>query len=260
MELHQTERSRIQRPYCNSSVSDYTSGQVRGKILCHQFSNEFILMSFRNIWHISIELKKKLLTGFKRTTFFLLYLKPTSHQILYSASHRGFMLFVKPITQQLATYLLADPSISASSSCPLPCQNLSGQSKNEDKFQMENLTHMPRKCFITFKKIVKVSVKAHMIFVSVPLPFSCSFFSSFSTNTVPNVRVKPHVGVCLCCCFIYPKRTDKWFYQPAICCWVVWWGRGNDKGLLFCKTHRGNRGANTAIKPRFTRQKVVFFT
>lgn len=127
MDLHYTDRSRIQRPYCNTSVIDYTSAEACGKILCHQFSKEFILMSFRNIWHISSLNKiKKLLTRFKRTTFFLLYLKPTSHQILYSASHRGFMLFVKPITQQLATYLLADPSVSASSSCPLPCQNLSG--------------------------------------------------------------------------------------------------------------------------------------
>lgn len=73
--------------------------------------------------------------------------------------------------------------------------------KKEDKFQIEKLVHMLRKCFITFKKIVKVSVKAHMILVSF-LCHSLSFFSSFSTNKLLNVRVKPHACVCVCVCVV----------------------------------------------------------
>lgn len=50
--------------------------------------------------------------------------------------------------------------------------------KKEDKFQIENLMSMLRKCFITFKKTVEVSVGVHMIPVSF-LCHSLSFFSSF---------------------------------------------------------------------------------
>ncbi len=73
------------------------------------------------------------------------------------------------------------------------------RTKKEDKFQIEKLMRMPRKCFITFKKTVKVSVKAHMILISF-LCYSLSFFSSFSTNKLLNVWVKPHACVCLRVC------------------------------------------------------------
>lgn len=71
-----------------------------------------------------LPLRQKLLTAFKIITFFptLIWSQNCRRQVLCSTSHRSLLLFVRPITQQLATDPLTDPSISTSSSCPRLCQ------------------------------------------------------------------------------------------------------------------------------------------
>lgn len=190
--------------YCDGmNVILYTSAVPRFVSISHQV--------YREICPTSTPTKP--LTAFRIITFPSFYLMPKSQrQVLCSTSHRNALLLcstnhttVGHVSFGWSIYL---HFLLMSSTVPKPkwIHRAKKKKKKEDKFQIENLMRMLRKCFITFKKIVKVSVKAHMILVSF-LCHSLSFFFSFSTNKLPNVWVKPRA--CVCGCFACPKRTDK---------------------------------------------------
>ena len=65
--------------------------------------------------------------------------KPKSqHWFLCKTSHTRVLSFVQPITQQLDTYPLADPSISTSFSCPQLCQYPEWIDRTQKKRQIPN--------------------------------------------------------------------------------------------------------------------------
>lgn len=167
-------------------------------LLSHFFWVRIFNWVCREIWQTSTP--TKLLTAFKIIKFSMLWFqaKITTLSSLFNQSQKCSALCsanhtaVGHVSFGRSIYL---HFLLMSSTLPKP--EWIDRTKKEDKFQIEKLMRMLRKCFITFKKIVKVSVKAHMILVSF-LCHSPSFFSSFSTNKLLNVWVKPHACACVC--------------------------------------------------------------
>lgn len=196
-----------------SSLYICSSTWRTGCLLCYPtFSECHISLSLQENWQTSTP--AKLLTAFKIITFLLLWFeaKLTTSTSLFNQWQKCCSLFSQ-------SYNSWPRILQAIHRSPLPPHVLNSaktrtgrqNKKGEDKFQIGNLLRMLRKCFITFKKTVEVSVKTHMVLV----PFLChslSFFSAFSTNKPPNIWVKPHAcvraRVCVLLLFVQSELTN----------------------------------------------------